>query len=148
MSGGGEGDEGGGDEGGGWGGGEDEGGGDEGGGDGGWGGEGDEGGGEGGGDGGGEGDGDGGGEGDGDGGGEGEGDGGDGEDEIEGLHVNVTNFSLGKIILVMLFGIKMDKNISYDKMKQLLNPIINTKIYYYTLRCIDPNPEMRVNLYV
>jgi len=72
-------------------------------------------------------------------------------DEVEGLealHVNVTNFSLGKIILVMLFGKKMQKNISYNKMKQALNPIIYTKIYYYTLRCIDPNPEMRVNLYV
>ena len=46
----------------------------------------------------------------------------------------------------MLFGKKW-KNI-YDKMKQALNPIIYTKIYYYTLRCIDPNPGMRVNLYV
>ena len=70
------------------------------------------------------------------------------DDGMEGLHVNVTNFSLGKIILVMLFGKKMEKNLSYDKMKEALNPIIYTKIYYYTLRCIDPNPEMRVNLYV
>ena len=84
-----------------------------------------------------------------------EGDEGDVEDDgveegdgVEGLHVNVSNFSLGKIILVMLFGKKMEKNISYDKMKQALNPIIYTKIYYYTLRCIDPNPEMRVNIYV
>ena len=31
----------------------------------------------------------------------------------------------------MLFGKKW-KNISLDKMKQALNPIIYTKIYYYT----------------
>lgn len=64
------------------------------------------------------------------------------------IHRNVCNFSLGKIILVMLFGKSADKKLTYEKMKNSLNPIINTKIYYYVLRCIDPDIEMRTNLYV
>ena len=64
------------------------------------------------------------------------------------FHRNVSNFSLGKIILVMLFGSQAEKTMSFEKMQQIMNPIINTKIYFYVLRCIDPDPIMRANLYL
>ena len=64
------------------------------------------------------------------------------------LHRNVSNFSLGKIILTMLFGESGKKQLSFEKMNLLMNPIINTKIYFYVLRCIDPDPDMRTNIYI
>lgn len=64
------------------------------------------------------------------------------------FHRNVSNFSLGKIILVMLFGSQAEKAMTFEKTQQMMNPIINTKIYFYTLRCLDPNPIMRANLYL
>ena len=64
------------------------------------------------------------------------------------FHRNVSNFSLGKIILVMLFGSQAEKVMSFEKAQQIMDPIVNTKIYFYASRCIDPNPIMRVNLYL
>ena len=78
---------------------------------------------------------------------DGDGDG-DGEGEGEKYHRNISNFSLGKIIIVMLFGKVAEKQMDFEKIKLLMKPIINTKIYFYVLRCIDPDPVMRANLYV
>ncbi len=64
------------------------------------------------------------------------------------FHRNVSNFSLGKIILVMLFGSQAEKVMSFENAQQIMNPIINTKVYFYALRCLDPNPIMRANLYL
>ena len=65
------------------------------------------------------------------------------------LNHNVVNYSLGKIILVMLFGKKAGgKKLTYDDCKNIMNPIINTKVYFYVLRCIDTNHELRANLYI
>lgn len=64
------------------------------------------------------------------------------------FHRNVSNFSLGKILIVMLFGSNNEKQISFEKAQQIMEPIINTKIYFYALRCIDPDPIMRANLYL
>ena len=48
----------------------------------------------------------------------------------------------------MLFGESGKKQLSFEKMNLLMNPIINTKIYFYVLRCIDPDPDMRTNIYI
>jgi hypothetical protein len=75
-------------------------------------------------------------------------DGDDNDSEGEIYHRNVSNFSLGKIIIVMLFGKVVEKQMDFKKNQLLMKPIINTKIYFYVLRCIDPDPAMRANLYV
>ena len=49
------------------------------------------------------------------------------------MFFNVSNFSLGKIIIVMLFGKVAEKQMDFEKMKLLMKPIINTKIYFYVL---------------
>ena len=77
-----------------------------------------------------------------------QGHGNDDDDEGEKYHRNVSNFSLGKIILVMLFGKAAENLFDFEKIKLIMNPIINTKIYFYVLRCIDPHPAMRANLYL
>ena len=77
-----------------------------------------------------------------------QGHGNDDDDEGEKYHRNVSNFSLGKIILVMLFGKAAEKLFDFEKIKLIMKPIINTKIYFYVLRCIDPHPAMRANLYL
>ena len=48
----------------------------------------------------------------------------------------------------MLFGSQAEKAMTFEKTQQMMNPIINTKIYFYVLRCLDHNPIMRANLYL
>ena len=61
------------------------------------------------------------------------------------------NFSLGVITIVLFFG---EKSINTNKTRDLLDltdamqPIKFTKIYYLIERCVNPEPDMRVLLYV